>query len=268
MEHQGRMKVLTVRMADGNVIKLEPYDTLPSTTELAREYAKAGYPDRYVIFAQNHSSTSITGTALKPGETEHGVFLSCILRPSFFPSQAGFLGALSGTALLEALREHTDRRVGIGWISDIFCEGVRIGGTTIEGKLDSYGSYEYLIVNFAVRLDEDNFPARLSDMVRKVFESENSSISLIIAKTVLSKFFLLYPHLRTPSKFMELYRRGFVLRGVHIRLLDGTKRKRCKVLGVDETTGALMIEARDGTLKHVKSRLSVIIPTRIRLKRK
>ena len=36
MEHQGRMKVLTVRMADGNVIKLEPYDTLPSTTELAR----------------------------------------------------------------------------------------------------------------------------------------------------------------------------------------------------------------------------------------
>ena len=261
------MKVLTVRMADGNVIKLEPYDTLPSTTELAREYAKAGYPDRYVIFAQNHSTASITGTMLKPGETEHGIFLSCILRPSFFPSQAGFLGVLSGTALLEALREHTDRRVGIGWISDIFCEGVRIGGTSIEGKLDSFGSYEYLIVNFAIKMDEENFPPRLSDMVRKVFESENSSIPLIIAKTVLGKFFLLYPHLSTPQKFMELYRRGFVLRGTRIRLLDGSRRSFCKVLGVDESTGALTVETRDGMLKHIKSRSSVAIPTRIRLKK-
>ena len=39
---QGQRNVLTVRMADGNVIKLEPYDTLPSTAALAKEYAAAG----------------------------------------------------------------------------------------------------------------------------------------------------------------------------------------------------------------------------------
>jgi hypothetical protein len=42
------------------------------------------------------------------------------------------------------------KEIGIGWISDIFCDGVKIGGATIEGKLESRTSYEYLILSFAV----------------------------------------------------------------------------------------------------------------------
>ena len=62
---QGHRKVLTVRMADGNVIKLEPYDTLPSTAALAKDYAEAGCPDRYVIFSKNHGTASLTGGKLR-----------------------------------------------------------------------------------------------------------------------------------------------------------------------------------------------------------
>ena len=44
--------VISVRVSDGSVIKLECHDALPSTARLAKEYAKLGYPDRYVVFAE------------------------------------------------------------------------------------------------------------------------------------------------------------------------------------------------------------------------
>jgi hypothetical protein len=41
-----------MRASDGSVVKLECHNALPSTAKLAREYAKRGYPDRYVVFAE------------------------------------------------------------------------------------------------------------------------------------------------------------------------------------------------------------------------
>ena len=140
------------RDSDGNIIKFEYRDSLHSTTELAREYARSGYPDRYVIYTELQGTSSITRTKLPEGEMEKGIFISCILRPSIFPSQAGILGPLAAVALATALEEHTEKKIGIGWVSDVYCDGVRIGGAAIEGKLDNHAAYEYLIVSFAVRI--------------------------------------------------------------------------------------------------------------------
>ena len=176
-------KNITIREADGGVINMEIYTELNSVTALARESAKNGYPDRYVVFSEKqHRHGHEDGF-------ENGMYMACILRPSLFPSQASLLGALSATALATALEEHTTARLGIGWVSDIYCEGVKIGETSIEGKLDNHTTYEYIIVTFSVKLDSDNFPPRLSDMIRKVFEVENTSISMIVARGVLNRFF-------------------------------------------------------------------------------
>ena len=151
------------RDSDGNIIKFEYRDSLHSTTRLAREYARSGYPDRYVIYTELQSSSSITKTKLPEGEMEKGIFISCILRPSIFPSQAGILGPLAAVALATALEEHTSKKIGIGWVSDVYCDGVRIGGAAIEGKLDNHSAYEYLIVSFAVKLRAIETSEHISD---------------------------------------------------------------------------------------------------------
>ena len=262
-------KKFSFRMSDGNVVLMEAYDTLPSTAALAKEYAEAGYPDRYVVFADRQTTTPITGTKLKEGASEKGVFLSCILRPSLFASQSSFFGAMAAVALTSALEEHSSSRFGIGWVSDIYCEGMRIGGATLEGKLDRYSAFEYLIVTFAVRLDDENFPPRITDMIRKVFESENASLPMIIGRTVLTRFFALYPYAKTPKKFMDAYTQKFALRGLKIKRLtaDG-KQERVKVLGIDSKNGALMIEAKDGKVLHITARGNVILPKKIRIRKK
>ena len=243
---------------------MEVYEYLPSTTLLARQYANEGYPDRYVVFSERRLKPTVSGKRQET-DTEEGMYMSCILRPSLFPSQASLLGALSATALATALEEHTGCRIGIGWVSDIYCDGVRIGGVSIEGKLDNYTTYEYIIATFAVRLDKRSFPPRLTDMIRKVFESDNTSISMIIARTVLSKFIGLYSTVKTSSKFRDTYTSRFILRGKRVKYLTPEKKHICKVVGVDTKSGALIVETKGGETESIISPKSVLIPKRVRL---
>ena len=256
-----------MRTPEGSILHLECHDSVESTHELARNYARSGYTGGYVVFSENQTRYGASGETLPDGTSERGVYLSCILRPSIFPSQAGFIGPMSVVALISALDEHTTKKLGIGWISDVFCEGRKIGMTVIEGKLDSYNAYEYIIVTFAVKLSEADFPPRLTDLIKKVFESENASIPLIIAKNILSKFFALFPRrIKSPEKFMDIYKRKFTLSGVRARYLEDGKWKWCKILGVDSSDCKLIVEGSRGKITHISNYKSIMIPKRIKLK--
>jgi BirA family biotin operon repressor/biotin-[acetyl-CoA-carboxylase] ligase len=248
--------VISIRAADDSIVKLECHQKLLSAAMLAKQYAKMGYPDRYVVIAESEQ---------QKGAERKGLFMSCIFRPSFFPSQASLLSALSTVALHNALKEHTTKRIGIGWVSNLYCEGKAIGGVTIEGKLDNFTSYEYIIVNFAVTLSPENFPPRLTDLVRKVFESENSSIAMIIAKNVINKFLPLYSQMRTNTKFMNQYTQSFILHGKKIKYTQKGKKVNCKVLGINSDDGALIVEMKNGEIKHITSPTGVIIPKKVKL---
>ena len=190
--------------------------------------------------------------------------MSVILRPSIFPSQAYLLGALAASSCVSALEEHTSKKLSTGWVSDIYCDGHRIGSATVEGKLDNFTTYEYIIITYSLKLSESNFPPRLTDMIKKVFESENTSISMIIARTILQKFFMFYPSLKTTRKFMDVYLDKFILRGVNVKYGVDGKKKTCKVVGVDTSSGSLIIEEKNGSIVHVSSPSAVSIPKRIK----
>lgn len=261
-------KTFTVRGSDGNIITIEAHDALTSTLRIAREYAaKKNYPDRFVVFTEKQLKSELTGHRGTDAETEYGMFMSCILRPSFFPSQAALLGAMSAVAMIKGLEEHTDRQLGIGWVSDIYCEGERIGRGAIEGKLDDFKTYEYLIVTFAIRLDAKYFPPRLTDMIKEVFEDDNTSISMIIAKSILNKFFSYYPTLKSSNSFMETYNKKFVLRSKKVKYLSDNKRRYCKVLGVETSNGALVLELAQSEVVKVTSPSLIVNPRKIRIKR-
>ena len=256
--------VTTMRASDGSVVKLECHTALPSTAELARQYAKIGYPDRYAVFAEGKKKLDDEGRF--HGDIEHGVFLSCILRPSIFPSQAALMSALSAVAMVSALEEHTASKLGIGWVSNIYCNGKQIGDVKIEGKLDDFTSYEYLIVTFSATLSAEHFPPRLTDIIRKVFESENSSVFVIMAKNILNSFFPLYSNIKASAKFMDIYRKKFVLRGHKVKYLGEDKKQSCKVLGVDQSNGSLIVEDRHKKVITISTPNKVIIPKKISIK--
>ena len=247
-------RTLTVfRASDGNNVRFEYHDALYNTADLARRYAKAGYPDRYVVFTERQATSSLTGSRLSEGEFEKGIFISCILRPSLFPSQAGLIGPLSTLALATALENHTKKKISIHWLNDIFCDGKKIGGCHIEGKFDGHTSYEYMIISFAVRLDSKNFPPLLTDMVKQVFEPANLSIGTVIAKNILNKFFTIYKDIRSASKYMEAYKNKLSLLNKKVRYISGDSKIPARVVDVDKQTGNLILKLRRGDLIKINS---------------
>ena len=247
----------TVRLSDGNVVKLEYHKYHPSPSTMMRDYAQRGYPDRYVILAESTD-----------WDPENGIYMSLLLRPSIFPSQAIFVAPAAATAVALALQEHTTAKIGLGWISDVYCEQRYIGGVGVEGKLDGFTSYEYMILNFSLKLNASSFPPRLTDMVKKVFESESASISMLIAKNALNKFFSFYPPITSPQKIMNAYKTLFSLRGEHVKYISDDATKTCKVLGVDGATCALIVEDRDGKITNITTPKAVTIPKRLKNKKK
>ena len=258
-------KTTDIRMADGNIVRIEAHKSLTSTSELVKQYASEGYGDRYVVFTDEHRIVKRTRSKTIEN-SEHGVYISCLLRPSLFASQAGFLTPLAVVALLTALDEYSTKTLESGWLSDIYCEGIKIGGVCVEGKLDSYKAYEYVIISFSVKLDEENFPPRMSDMIRRIFEDENISIPFIIAKSILKSFFEIYSEFKTPTRYIDIYRKRCTLIGKKIKYIENDKKHRCRVLGVGEDCG-LLIEAHDKTVKRIFNTKSVIIPKKFKIKK-
>ena len=255
--------ISSFRASDGNTVRLEYRESLPSAAGLAKEFANSGYPDRYVVFTERQTAVSAIGEALSENESETGLYVSCILRPSIFPSQAGSIGPISAVAFAAALEEHTSKKMGIGWVSDIYCDGVRIGCTSVEGKLDNFTSYEYLIVNFSVKLDKKNFPPRLTDMVRQVFEEDSLSVPMIMAKTVLNKFFGIYRDLKNSAKHINNYVERNALTDKKIKYFEDGKKKTVKAVGINKDNLSLIIETKDGRIINVTSPSNIIIPNKL-----
>ncbi len=257
--------IVTYREADGSIINFEAHSSLKSPSDLAKYYAtEKHYPDRYVVFTDRLAKTKTSVKKDVEAEAEYGIFMSCILRPSIFPSQASLLGAMSTVAMATALEKHTDKKIGIGWVSDIYCDGIKIGNVSLEGKLDNFTTYEYIIVSFNVKLSKDNFPPRLADMVKKVFESENTSVNMIVARNILTCFFKFYQNLKAPQKFMSAYAQKFALRGKRVKYFRDEKWKSHKVLGVDSKTGELIIDNGVNPDIRVSSPLLIQNPRKIR----
>lgn len=255
--------VYSFRASDGNTVRLEYRESLPSALTLAKEYATAGYPDRYAVFTEKQTATSALREIISEKDAESGLFLSCILRPSLFRSQTGCLAPLSAVALAATLEEHTMKDIDIGWMSYIFLDGVKIGTTWVETKHDDFSSYEYIIVNFSVKLDPKKFTPRLTDMVRRVFEEGNQSIPMIMAKTLLNRFFAIYREIKTPEKHINHYANRFALKDKKIKYIEDGKKKTVRVVELNKENLSLVVETKDGRRINVSSQSSVIIPNKI-----
>ena len=255
-------RIKNIRLSDGGIIKFEQVGKTASTAEIARVKAEDGASNMHVIFAKERLIESRKKNGAP--SVERGIYLSCILRPSFFPKQAEFLAPLAMVALVSALEEHTEKKLGIAWPGYVFCDGCKIGSVDFKSRVDKFSSYEYLIITFSVRMDEKNFPPRLGDMVRKVFESDNDSIEMIIATTILKRFSAVYTSLKTPEKYMDIYSDKFILLNKKIKYLKDGKKKSCRVHSFDKTTGTIKVEAARGRLIDITSPSEVLIPNKIR----
>ncbi|MBQ1260780.1 MAG: hypothetical protein IIX96_02080, partial [Clostridia bacterium] len=136
----------------------------------------------------------------------------------------------------------------------------KIGSVSVEGRFDGAFKYEYILINFSATLHEEHFPPRLTDMIKKVFESENTSISMIIAKTVLNKFFQLYSGIKNTQKYMTVYANKFIQRSHTVKYIEDGKKKTGKILGINPENGALVVDNKRQGIVNLGAKHKIVVP--------
>ena len=205
-------------------------------------------------------------TSNEPPETKGSVprlHICILLRPGKHVEYAGFIGAMGALALSHAIERNSDYKTSIRWLGDIYAERRRIASVGSECMLLPSGYLDYLIMHAVIELSPTHFPARMSDVVTRIFTSRRIETADHLAQAMLHDFFTMYDAMNRDGAenvpFWEEYRRRSYLIGRRVRVRVGTKKRVATVETVD-ASGCLCVTLRNGERLALTAQSQLISP--------
>lgn len=254
-------KISTSRSPGGRLLTVEWMDAIPSPTAYLEEIARHDGSHGYVVVTEEAEVPD----ALPPRKKgESTLYLSVLLRPALPPSRGTMLSVLAALALARTIRRHSDYEPGIRWVGDVYAGKRQLASVTTRAALRPTGSFDYVLVNFALRITQD-FAGSLSDIVGSVFSAKRETLAERVADVLITEFFTLYEGFATTDStaFLDEYRELSLLRGKHIRFLRGGRRIRATVIGIDDLA-RLVVTPRRGESVVLGSVAELYDPNRAR----
>jgi BirA family biotin operon repressor/biotin-[acetyl-CoA-carboxylase] ligase len=136
------------------VWRIEMHESLPSTSDLCVQRARAGESDRLAIVARQQ--TAGRGTFGRDWLAPPGnLNLSALLRPRMKAAEAAQWGLLAAVALIDALAgflPQAQTLLQLKWPNDILLRGRKISGILIDSAATAGGDIAWLVIGFGVNL--------------------------------------------------------------------------------------------------------------------
>ncbi len=103
-----------------------------STQDIAQKAAHTGVPEGLLVLAEEQ--TAGRGRAGRSWWAPPGtaILSSILLRPSFPPEHASYIGMIAGLAMSDALAEVARITIALKWPNDLLLEGRKLGGILVE----------------------------------------------------------------------------------------------------------------------------------------
>jgi BirA family biotin operon repressor/biotin-[acetyl-CoA-carboxylase] ligase len=133
--------------------RLTVFETLPSTSDLCCERARAGEPDGLAVLA--HRQDKARGRAGRAWTSPEGnLFLSAVLRPGSPARDAGLWSLLAGVALAEALAAYLPdaARLALKWPNDVLLDGGKLAGILIDSATTPSGDLDWMVIGIGANL--------------------------------------------------------------------------------------------------------------------
>lgn len=225
--------------------RIEHYDTIGSTMDVARELAKEGAQEGTVVIAEEQ--TKGRGRFNRAWVSPKGLNLSfsVILRPS--TSQLIQMNMAATLAVYDAFADTTGATPTIKWPNDVRIRGRKASGILIETSMLS-SNVEFAIVGIGVNVNFDpSLYEEIADISTSIYRETGEVYSRTDAlRLVLSHFDKHYKRLRGGESLRDEWSSSLDTLGRIVKLawqdqiVQGVARR------VDEQ-GNLVIEQLDGT---------------------
>ena len=131
--------------------RIERFDEVESTNDLALERARAGEPEGLVISTSCQQKGRGRGGRSWYSPPGTGIYFSALLRPDLPAGRVTCLPIVAGVALAEGLSGLGGRPVGLKWPNDLRVGGKKLGGILCEYESKG-GSPPAVIVGVGVNL--------------------------------------------------------------------------------------------------------------------
>lgn len=163
------------------------YDSLSSTTMVAKELAADDCPEGTIVLAEEQ-----TGGRGRLGRDWFsprglGIWMSMVLRPAVSPMEVSQLTLVTAVALTGALRRETGLDVGIKWPNDLLIGGKKICGILTEMTADM-DRVKHVTVSLGLNVNIKDFPLSITELATSLrLEAGKSFPRVAILKTVLQE---------------------------------------------------------------------------------
>ena len=235
--------------------KLYYFDSLASTQDKAKQFAKEGFENIAIVAdEQTEGRGRFSRKWISP---KGGLWISFLLRPKI--DKIHHLTFLAATAAATAIRKTSGINAKIKWPNDIHYNNKKICGILTEGV---FGNDKFVIVGMGIDVNQEEFPEDIKDTASSLKILTGKIYSLKNMAILLSNiFFELYSDYYIKEKFediREMWKKNCDTLGKEITAIN--RKKKCitgTAFDVDENC-SLMIKTLSGKiLKVVEGDVSV-----------
>ena len=237
--------------------KIEKYDSVGSTQDVAKQLALAGAPEGTIVLAdhQNHGRGRGTRTWYSPAGT--GLWATCILRPSISPEHLPLLPVLVSISVSHAVERITGRDVFIKWPNDVMLGDRKIAGVLCEAESDPGKGTSLVLAGFGLNMrePEGGFNEEIAGLATSIetemgsHTDDSSTLDSILASLErLYRRFLLGVY----SEIVQEASSRNMLEGTYVKVKVGEKVVEGRSEGLTDR-GGLLVRAEGDTLVELTS---------------
>lgn len=244
-------KKTVITLPYGRMIVMEELDEEGADVPSLIEMAQAGQGGGYVRYCATEENTVNASDA-------PGMALRILIRPTMHARHAGQLAALTAVAVARAIERHSNMKISIRWVNDLYSGTHKIGAVLTNAQVNTAGYYEYAVIRISLAVAPEDFPPRLGDVVRRVFRNEDVSLVANLSESIAEEFFTLYDSEEAHAEYMADYRKRLTAIGRRVKVLTGQRYERGRVTDIDDNA-CLVVRLRHGRTFLVSSRSEIVL---------
>ncbi|HEY3368570.1 MAG TPA: biotin--[acetyl-CoA-carboxylase] ligase [Symbiobacteriaceae bacterium] len=232
--------------------QIEYREAVPSTNDLAKELARAGAPEGFLVITDEQTAGRgrLGRSWTTPGGT--ALAMSLVLRPTLPPHHAPRITLTAAVAVAEAVREVTGLPAGIKWPNDVQIGGRKLCGilTEMESEMLSQVTFVVLGVGLNVNVPREAMPEAFRESATSLLLETGAPVPRApLARAVLVRLEAAYEELqagRFPA-LLDRWRGLSVTLGRPVRIFSVTGEPFLDGVAEDvDADGALLVRSADG----------------------
>lgn len=235
---------------------IESYESLESTNQTLKEYAKNGAPEGLVVIAQHQTCGRgrMGRKFFSPKGT--GIYMSILLRPYTFAGDTVYITTAAAVAVCEAIETVAPVKAEIKWVNDIMVSGKKVCGILTEaggGAFHDHTGYIIIGIGLNMTTPQGGFPEEISTIAGSVFKSDDFDLQsrYELISEILEHLFCFYT-IADKKSYMDEYKKRSMIIGKDIYVLRGNKKIRATALALDDEC-KLKVKFDSGSTEYLSS---------------